>query len=171
MKKTTAGFYASLMLGSALGLSGAAAAETTATPDSTAADVASDQATPAAAGAPAATPAPAAPATIKDSSLGTSVIGRFFNYQAAEWGLAASPLETDPNAPPSRRTGWSPAPTTQPPYPFTEWSYGGTTLLGVNRPNSVDSPLMVALADSRLGRRRRQPVDQPCPPGQPARSL
>jgi hypothetical protein len=100
----------------------------------------------------ASTPAPAAPAaTIKDSSLGTSVIGRFFAYQAAEWGKAASPLATDPNAPPSRRADWAPAPETSPPYPFTEYSYGGTTLLGVNRPASVDSPLMVAIADTGLG--------------------
>jgi len=151
MRKTTAGLYAGLMLGSALGLSGAAAAETTATPDSTPVDATGDQATPTTGGTPAAAPAAAAPATIKDSSLGTSVIGRFFNYQAAEWGLAASPLETDPNAPPSRRANWAPAPETQPPYPFTEYSYGGTTLLGVNRPSSVDSPLMVALADTSLG--------------------
>ena len=102
---------------------------------------------------PAVAPAspPAAPGTIKDSDLGTSVFGRFFKYQAAEWGKTASPLATDPNAPPSRRDGWAPAPVTAPPYPFTEFSYGGTTLLGVNRPNSVDSPLMVALADTGLG--------------------
>jgi hypothetical protein len=109
-----------------------------------AADAAADQA------APAATPAPA-PATIKDSDLGTSVIARFFNYQAAEWGKAASPLEVDPNAPPSRRPDWAPAPATSPPYPFTEYSYGGTTLLGVNRANSVDSPLMVAIGDTSVG--------------------
>jgi len=95
--------------------------------------------------------APAAPATIKDADLGTSVIGRFFRYQAAEWGKTASPLETDPNAPPTRRADWGPAPMTAPPYPFTEWSYGGTTLLGVNRPNSVDSPLMVAIANTAVG--------------------
>lgn len=90
--------------------------------------------------------------SIKDADLGTSVIGRFFNYQAAEWGKTASPLETDPNAPPSRREGWAPAPATSPPYPFTEFSYGGTTLMGVNRPNSVDSPLMVAIANTDVGR-------------------
>jgi len=36
--------------------------------------------------------------------------------------------------------------------PFTEWPYGGTTALGVNRPNSVDSPLMVAIANTGLGK-------------------
>ncbi len=91
------------------------------------------------------------PATITDASLGTGVLGRFFSYQAAEIGKAAPPLATDPAAPPSRRADWAPAPETSPPYPFTEFSYGGTTLLGVNRPNSVDSPLMVAIAHTDLG--------------------
>jgi hypothetical protein len=151
MSIKTAGLYAGLMVGTALSLGGTAAAETTSAPAP--ASAAADAGTPAGSGdtAPAAAPAPAAPATITDASLGTSVIGRFFKYEAAEFGLAASPLATDPNAPPSRRTDWTPAPTTQPPYPFAEWSYGGSTLLGVNRPNSVDSPLMVALADTGLG--------------------
>ena len=131
---------AGLMLGCILGL-GATSAY--ADPDTAAADLGG-------AATPAATPAPAA--TVKDADLGTSVIGRFFAYQAAEWGKATSPLETDPNAPPSRRADWAPAPETSPPYPFTEYSYGGTTLLGVNRANSVDSPLMVAIADTSLGK-------------------
>jgi len=138
MTKPSSVLYAGLLLGSAL--SGATAAH--AAPDSASGDQP--------ASAPAAS-TPATPATIKDSALGTSVIGRFFNYQAAEWGLAASPLEVDPNAPAPRRADWAPAPATSPPYPFTEYSYGGTTLLGVNRPNSVDSPLMVAIGDTGLG--------------------
>ena len=32
--------------------------------------------------------------------------------------------------------------------PFTEWPYGGTTSLGVTRDSSVDSPLMVGLANT-----------------------
>jgi hypothetical protein len=35
--------------------------------------------------------------------------------------------------------------------PFTEWPYGGATDLGVNRPNSVDSPLMAAIANTGIG--------------------
>lgn len=128
---------AALMLGSALDPAGTAAADASPSPV--------DQ-------APAATPAAPAAPVVKDSDLGTSVIGRFFKYQAAEWGQAASPLETDPNAPPARRAGWAPAPATSPPYPFTEYSYGGTTLLGVNRANSVDSPLMVSIANTGLGK-------------------
>ena len=104
--------------------------------------------------APAATPAatPPAPATITDASLGTSVIGRFFKYQAAEWNQAASPLATDPNAPPGRRGYFPPQPVTQPPYPFTEWPYGAATALGANRAASVDSPFMVAIADTDVGK-------------------
>ena len=101
--------------------------------------------------APPPDPAPVA-APVKDADLGTGVITRFFRYQAAEWNKAASPLEADPAAPQSRRADWAPAPETSPPYPFTEYSYGGTTLLGVNRANSVDSPLMVAIGDTGLGK-------------------
>ncbi len=35
--------------------------------------------------------------------------------------------------------------------PFTEWPYGGSTNLGANRPSSVDSPLMVAIANTAVG--------------------
>ncbi len=98
---------------------------------------------------PANPPAPAP--TITDKDLGHGVITRFLAYQAAEWNRATSPLAPDPAAPPSRRADWAPAPATSPPYPFTEFSYGGATLLGVNRPASVDSPLMVALGDTGLG--------------------
>ncbi len=35
--------------------------------------------------------------------------------------------------------------------PFTEWPYGGTTAIGVTRPGSVDSPLMVAIAHTSVG--------------------
>jgi hypothetical protein len=123
--------------------------EAIATADTTAAGTAGDgDAVPA---GTVATPPAASPPVVKDSDLGTSIFTRFLRYQAAEWGLAASPLATDPNAPPARRAGWAPAPVTSPPYPFTEYSYGGTTLMGVNRPNSVDSPLMVAIADTGLG--------------------
>jgi hypothetical protein len=36
--------------------------------------------------------------------------------------------------------------------PFTDWPYGGTTLLGGNRTGSVDSPLMVAIANTDVGK-------------------
>lgn len=100
-----------------------------------------------------ATPSPAP--TPKDEAyttdgLGDGFVQRFTNYYKLEWGKASAP--SDPTAPAARRDGWTPAPETTPPMPFTEWPYGGATSIGVNRPNSVDSPLMVALASSGLGR-------------------
>jgi len=36
--------------------------------------------------------------------------------------------------------------------PFTEWPYGGTQNIGKTIPNSVDSPFMVAIANTQLGK-------------------
>jgi len=98
---------------------------------------------------------PAAPAAatpgMTDSDLGTSVVGRFFRYQAAEMGQTGSPISA-PDAPPAPRDNWTPQPENSMPMPFTEWPYGGATSIGVNRPSSVASPLMVALAPTSLGR-------------------
>jgi hypothetical protein len=109
---------------------------------------------PAAAPATAATPCTGTPDPYKnyaclDPYLGTNVLDRFINYYKLEWGQSGPP--TDPNAPPSSRTGWPTTPETSPPMPFTEWPYGGTTPIGVTRTGSVDSPLMVALANTSLG--------------------
>jgi hypothetical protein len=76
-----------------------------------------------------------------DTYLGSNVAVRLYNYYKLEMGQSAAP--SDPAAPPGRRANWPTTPETTPPMPFTEWPYGGTTNLGVNRPNSVDSPLMV----------------------------
>jgi outer membrane protein OmpA-like peptidoglycan-associated protein len=107
------------------------------------------------------TPAPAAPAgctgdvdpyknyACLDQYLGTGFFERLINYYKLEWGEAAPP--SDPNAPASRRDDWPATPQTTPPMPFTEWPYGGTTTIGVTRPGSVDSPLMVALGNTSLG--------------------
>jgi hypothetical protein len=84
-----------------------------------------------------------------DAYLGTGVLERLINYYRLEWGHSKAP--SDPDAPDARRKGWPEAPATTPPYPYTEWPYGGTTLLGVTRPNSVDSPLMVAVANTDFG--------------------
>jgi hypothetical protein len=84
-----------------------------------------------------------------DTYLGDDVFSRFINYYKLEWGQAGPPV--DPNAPSSHRAGWPATPMTTPPMPFTEWPYGGTTPLGVTLPNSVDSPLMVAIANTALG--------------------
>jgi hypothetical protein len=84
-----------------------------------------------------------------DSYLGDGIISRFFNYYSLEMGQAGAPA--DPNAPPSRRDNWPATPETTPPMPFTEWPYGGSQNLGVTRPNSIDSPLMVALGATNFG--------------------
>lgn len=85
-----------------------------------------------------------------DKRLGEDFWIRFINYYALEWGHAEAP--PDPTAPPPRRAGWSPAPQSTPPVPFTEWPYGGATSIGVTRPGSVDSPLMAALSNTELGK-------------------
>jgi hypothetical protein len=84
-----------------------------------------------------------------DGYLGTGFASRFVNYYKLEWGHEAAPA--DPKAPPSRRDGWPATPEAIPPYPFTEWPYGGSTSLGVTRPSSVDSPLMAALGNTAFG--------------------
>jgi hypothetical protein len=84
-----------------------------------------------------------------DAYLGTTFMERLVNYYRLEWGHDAAPA--DPKAPPGRRDYWPATPQAIPPYPFTEWPYGGTTSLGVTRPSSVDSPLMVALGNTSAG--------------------
>ena len=83
--------------------------------------------------------------------LGDDFVTRLYRYYALEWGHDGPP--TDPKAPPSRRPEaiWPATPELSPPMPFTEWPYGGTTAIGVTRPGSVDSPLMVALGNTALG--------------------
>jgi hypothetical protein len=87
-----------------------------------------------------------------DSYLGDNVATRFFRYYQLEWGKAVPP--TDPKAPPSSRPESliPPTPQPSPPMPFTEWPYGGTVNIGKTLPNSVDSPLMVAIANTQLGK-------------------
>jgi Putative beta-barrel porin-2, OmpL-like. bbp2 len=85
-----------------------------------------------------------------DAYLGDGFLERLMNYYKLEWGHEGPPA--DPKAPPARRAGWPDAPATTPPFPFTEWPYGGATSIGVTRPSSADSPLMVALANTELGK-------------------
>jgi hypothetical protein len=114
--------------------------------------------------APTVTPAAAAPASVPctgtpdpyanynclDAYLGDNPFVRLFNYYKLEWGQSGAPA--DPNAPPSRAPGYGESSVeTTPPMPFTEWPYGGVTSMGVTRPNSVDSPLMTAIANTGLG--------------------
>ena len=87
-----------------------------------------------------------------DAYLGDDVATRFFRYYQLEWGKGVAP--SDPKAPPGRRSDadWPATPESSPPMPFTEWPYGGTQSIGVTRPNSVDSPLMVSIANTQLGK-------------------
>lgn len=111
--------------------------------------------TPTTAAAPAATTSSASCDPYKnysclDSYLGSDIGARIARYYELEMGHAAPPA--DPNAPSSHRAGWPATPESTPPMPFTEWPYGATTSLGVSQPNSVDSPLMVGLGDTSLGK-------------------
>jgi hypothetical protein len=85
-----------------------------------------------------------------DAYLGDGFFERLMNFYKLEWGHEGPPA--DPKAPPARRAGWPDAPATVPPFPFTEWPYGGATSIGVTRPSSADSPLMVALANTDVGK-------------------
>ena len=136
-----------------LGTSTAALAQAVPSPDATASAEPTQATTPPAAAAAPAAPDPRLPHALQPypmPDLGQGFFTRFFSYYAAEMGKAIAP--TDPNAPTSRVDGWPPQPVSAPPMPFAEWPYGGTTNLGTNRPNSVDSPLMVALAPSGVGK-------------------
>ena len=103
---------------------------------------------------PAATPVADAPASYTvdavDRWLGPNPLTRFTRYYELETGHNVAP--TDPNAPPAEKPGWPPIPESTPPMPFTDWPYGGTTMLGDNRSASVDSPLMVAVEHTAVGK-------------------
>ncbi len=85
-----------------------------------------------------------------DAYLGESVSDRFVRYYSLEMGHSGPP--SDPSAPAGRIADWPATPETTPPMPFTEWPYGGTTAIGVTRPGSIDSPLMVAIANTSEGK-------------------
>ena len=84
--------------------------------------------------------------------LGTNPWARFWNYQKLELGKDSAPVDPTVTPVSSLRDGWPAAPETTPPMPFTDWPYGGTTMLGDNRTASVDSPLMVAFANTGIGK-------------------
>jgi hypothetical protein len=86
-----------------------------------------------------------------DTYLGDNPIVRFYRYYELEWGKGVAP--SDPSVPPGRRSdaAWPATPQSSPPMPFTEWPYGGTVNIATTRPNSVDSPFMVAIANTGAG--------------------
>src|ERR1700694_2298555 len=77
-----------------------------------------------------------------DAYLGTDFLSRFLHYSRLEWGHEAAPA--DPKAPPGRRAYWPATPEAVPPYPFTEWPYGGSPTPGGTRPGWGASPLTAA---------------------------
>jgi hypothetical protein len=87
-----------------------------------------------------------------DTYLGQNPVERFFRYYVLEWGKGTAPA--DPHAPASSRPDAlvPPTPQSTPPMPFTEWPYGGTQNIGKTIPNAVDSPLMVAIANTDVGK-------------------
>ncbi len=101
----------------------------------------------------AAAPTPAAPKPDNPyDHLGANPVIRFWNYQKLELGMDSAPV--DPTVTPlsTSRPGWPTVPETTPPMPFLDWPYGGTTSLGDNRTASIDSPFMVAIANTGLGK-------------------
>ena len=86
-----------------------------------------------------------------DTYLGNDFFTRFYRYYALEWGHGVAPSDATHLRVAAQISVWPATPQSTPPMPFTEWPYGGTTTIGVTRPNSVDSPLMVALSNTQLG--------------------
>ncbi len=126
------------------------AAQTPTSGSQTTVPAAPQSATPAAAADCSVNPDPYKNYACLDNYLGSNVAVRLYNYYKLEYGQSAAPA--DPTAPPGRRDGWPATPETTPPMPFTEWPYGGATSIGVNRPNSVDSPFMNAISETGLGK-------------------
>ncbi|WP_152428350.1 outer membrane beta-barrel protein [Methyloferula stellata] len=85
-------------------------------------------------------PLPPVPPVATDES---NFFSRLYHAYADEWG---PPKPADPNAPASRRPSpFPPSPVDTPPYPFTEWPFGGATTIGASLPNSIDAPLQKAV--------------------------
>lgn len=84
---------------------------------------------------------------------GDNFFTRLYHAYADEWGLPAWPV-ADPNAPPSRRgpDQIAAAPVSQPPYPFTDWPFGGSDGVAIATPNAVDSPFMRAISPTPVGK-------------------
>jgi len=86
-----------------------------------------------------------------NAAEGLSPVEIFFKSYVDEWG---KPPTSDPNAPPTRwpTTLLPPQPETIPPYPFTEWPFGGASAIGATVPNSQGGALMKALAPTDFGK-------------------
>jgi hypothetical protein len=92
-----------------------------------------------------------------DSYLGDNFWERLYRYYVLEWGKGVAPA--DPNAPTAQRPdnsryalGAANLPYPTPPMPFVAWPYGGTQNIGATIPNAIDSPFMVAIANTAFGK-------------------
>ncbi len=88
-----------------------------------------------------------------DTYLGDNPVVRFFRYYELEWGKGVAP--SDPSAPPGRRSdaAWPPTPQSSPAaYHSPNGRMAARLNIGTTRPNSVDSPLMVAIANTGAGK-------------------
>ena len=80
------------------------------------------------------------------------VLSRFLQAYADELGGKATPPPGSERFLARRPEPFPPAPVTQPPYPFTDWPFGGASTIGGAAPNQTISPLMTALAPTATGR-------------------
>src|ERR1700732_4059897 len=84
-------------------------------------------------------PVPQATATQPINMGNTNFLSRFF--QAYMDGFNAPPAT---NQAPAPRRGL-PQPIDSPPFPFGDYQYGGSSIIGVSTPNPMSTPLMTAL--------------------------
>ncbi len=88
-------------------------------------------------------PAPTLPMSVAAPAGDSNFLSRLYHAYADEWGPPAPP---DPNAAATRRSvPFPPSPVDTPPYPFTEWPFGGATTIGASLPNATDAPLQKAI--------------------------
>jgi hypothetical protein len=92
-----------------------------------------------------------------DTYLGDDFATRLYRYYVLELGKGMAPA--DPKAPPSTRPpngpnalGAAVLPESNPPAPYIAYPYGGTQNIGATIPNGIDSPLMVALGNTSVGK-------------------
>jgi len=89
------------------------------------------------------TSADTATKTAEQSSEASGFLSRLSRAYQADWN---PPAEASPDAPRS----WYPAPVSSPPFPFSDWPYGGSPVLSA--PDSAGGPLMTAIYGGKRGK-------------------
>ena len=79
-------------------------------------------------------------------------LGRFLQAYVDELSGKANPPPGSERFTARRPEPFPPAPVTQPPYPFTDWPFGGASTIGGAAPNQAISPFMTAIAPTETGR-------------------